>query len=98
MVKLTEQDVFAAFNERRATRNGAWSGYIADEVRQQHAKAIRSGASGHEPSRALILRRLQALAAKGLLERSDGTNGYYGYYWSLTDAGRAALADGGRHE
>ncbi|QUS39516.1 hypothetical protein RPMA_12240 [Tardiphaga alba] len=86
---LSEQEVFDAFNDRRATRDGAWSGYIADEVRQRHAKAVRAGAVGQEPRRSLILRRLQGLAAKGLLARSDGTNGYYGYYWTLTPAGQA---------
>lgn len=66
--------------------------YILDEVRKMHAKAVAAGAIGHAPTRALVLRRLKTLASNGLLTQSATTNGYYGYRWDITEAGRKFLA------
>jgi hypothetical protein len=89
MAKLTKSDVLTAV--AKAVRPD--SIYIIDQVQRQHDAAVRAGGSGHAPTSALVLRRLKALAADGLLMQSAGTNGYYGYRWDITDAGRAALAE-----
>jgi len=61
--------------------------YIIQEVERSF------GVSGGNQIRKLIRRRLQTLADEGLLIRSQFTNGYYGYRWDITDAGRKFLED-----
>lgn len=87
MAKLTKDEVLMAVSKAFSPD----SIYIIDQVQRQHAEAVRAGAIGHAPSNALVLRRLKALAVDGLLLQSDGTNGYYGYRWDITAAGRTAL-------
>ncbi len=70
------------------------SAYINDEVQKMHHDFVRRGGKGFPPRADLVLARLNALAAKGFLEKSTFTNGYYGYRWRITSAGRAALSSG----
>lgn len=56
--------------------------YIRDQLRRENQ-------TGFSP--ALVLSRLKALEADKLLTRSRYPNGYYGYTWKFTEAGRAAL-------
>lgn len=67
------------------------SAYINDEVSKMHRAHVGAGGTGHAPRVGLVLARLKALAADGLLEKSGFPNGYYGYRWELTAAGRSAL-------
>jgi hypothetical protein len=71
----------------------AYSAYINDEVLIMHRAHIKGGGMGSPPRTSLVLSRLNALAADGLLEKSEFTTGYYGYRWSLTETGRKALAE-----
>ncbi|MGB6087750.1 hypothetical protein [Parvibaculum sp.] len=71
------------------------SAYINDEVQKMHRANIASGGIGHTPRVGLVLARLNSLAADGLLEKSAFTNGYYGYRWTITPAGRSALTQEG---
>jgi len=72
------------------------SNYINDQVQRMHAAHVRSGGKGFPPRTDLVLARLNALVADGKLTKSKFTNGYYGYSWSITDAGRSALAKEGK--
>lgn len=65
--------------------------YINDEVCREHSAHVKAGGTGHAPRTSLVLRRLRSLAAKGFLEESRFTSGYYGYKWTITEAGREAL-------
>lgn len=67
------------------------SAYINDEVSKMHRAHVRSGGKGFPPRTSLVLARLNSLAADGLLTKSRFTNGYYGYHWGFTPAGRATL-------
>ena len=67
------------------------SNYIGDQVSRMHRAHVSAGGIGYPPRTSLVLSRLNALAADGLLNKSDFTNGYYGYRWDITPAGRAAL-------
>jgi hypothetical protein len=64
-----------------------WSAYINDEVQRWHAK----NGTGHTPTSQLILRRLRSLVADGHLTQSPLRRGYYGFRWTITEAGKAAL-------
>lgn len=86
-MKLTETEVLVAVS--KAIR--PWSAYIIDVIDRQHAALIRAGGKGFAPRRSLVLARLKKLASYGYLERSHGTNGYYGYHWKITEVGRRAL-------
>jgi len=86
-VKLTKDEVLRCVGAACAP----WSNYIGDEVDRWHRRQVQVGGTGHNPTRALILRRLNQLAEDGLLEKSSFINGYYGYKWTLTPSGRAAL-------
>lgn len=68
-----------------------YSTYINDEVRREHSRHVAAGGTGHVPRTSLVLRRLRSLAAKGFLEESRFADGYYGYKWTITEAGREAL-------
>lgn len=89
MAKLTKEDVLAAVKKACSPD----SIYIIDEVQRAHDRAVRAGAIGRAPTSALVLRRLKALAADGMLVQSSSTNGYYGYRWDITEAGLAALRE-----
>lgn len=52
------------------------------------------GATGHPPTRGLILRRLRQLEQRGLLTCVGGPDGYYGFEWLITEAGHEVLAKG----
>lgn len=79
--ELTDMEVLQAV----ANAVAPWSNYIGDEVRRKRN-------FGHPVPAARILRRLRKLAKDGLVEqRSKVPDGYYGFYWQLTDAGIAAL-------
>ena len=67
------------------------SNYIGDQVSRIHRAHVSAGGIGYPPRTSLVLSRLNALAADGLLNKSAFTNGYYGYRWEFTPAGRAAL-------
>ncbi len=68
-----------------------WSAYVNDEVQRWHAKNVRNGGTGHPPTSQLILRRLRSLVADGCLTQSPLRRGYYGFRWTITDAGKTAL-------
>lgn len=68
------------------------STYINDQVQRMHRDHVKSGGKGYPPRTDLVLSRLNALAKDGLLEKSTYTNGYYGYHWTITPAGRLALS------
>ncbi len=87
MANLTCDDVLLAVSKAVSPD----SIYIINEVQKMHAKAVAAGAVGHAPTSALVLRRLKTLAGHGLLVQSKFTNGYYGYRWDMTDAGRKFL-------
>lgn len=87
MAKLTKEDVLLAVRSACSPD----SAYINDEVQKMHRAHVASGGTGHAPRVSLVLSRLNALAADGLLEKSQFTNGYYGYRWTITPAGRLAL-------
>lgn len=93
--KLPERPLFRLTKEMVliATKNACSpdSAYINDEVQKLHRSHIKSGGSGFAPRTDLVLARLNALAADGLLTKSRLTNGYYGYRWEFTTAGLAAL-------
>lgn len=91
-MKLTEADVMQAVGSAARGADGAWSAYVAGALNTEHRARCLAGGKGYPPRRSLILARLKSLECKGQLERSHGTNGYYGYYWRITDLGRAALA------
>jgi len=67
------------------------SAYINDEVHRMHRDDVKAGGKGQPPRTSLVLSRLNALVADGMLQRSLLPNGYYGYRWTITHAGRAAL-------
>lgn len=67
------------------------SGYINDEVHRMHRLDVKTGGKGHPPRTSLVLSRLNALVDDGMLEKSHVPNNYYGYRWTITPAGRAAL-------
>lgn len=87
-MKLAKESVLEAV----AKAISPWSIYIGEEVNKAHRASVAAGNKGHPPKAALILRRLNQLAESGLLEKSTLTNGYYGYQWTITPAGRGALA------
>ncbi|QIG68664.1 hypothetical protein EVB67_014 [Rhizobium phage RHph_TM3_3_14B] len=87
MVNLTCEDTLLAVSKAVSPD----SIYIINEVHRMHRKAVAAGAVGHAPTSALVLRRLKTLASHGLLVQSKSTNGYYGYRWEMTDAGRKHL-------
>lgn len=70
------------------------STYINEQVQRMHADHISAGGKGFSPRTDLVLARLNALASDGLLIKSRFPNGYYGYRWTITPAGRAALNGG----
>ncbi|RVC47603.1 hypothetical protein EN781_00255 [Mesorhizobium sp. M4A.F.Ca.ET.090.04.2.1] len=87
-MKLPGIEVLAAV----ATAVSPRGAYINDQVQRAHAKAVKAGAIGHPPSTGLVLRRLRSLEKRGLIECVGGPDGYYGFEWRITDAGRAELA------
>ena len=92
-MKLSKDDVLWAVDAAVAPSTG----YIHDRVCQRHRARVASGDIPlHDfelPTVAMLLRRLKALAADGMLTRSTSARGIYGYGWEFTDAGRAALKD-----
>lgn len=93
---LTKADVLLAMQRAIAPHTA----YIHDSVCRQHGDRVESGEVPlHEfemPTVALVLSRLKALRADGMVERSRDARGIYGYSWSFTDAGRSALAKEGK--
>lgn len=88
-VKLTKEMVLLAVKKAVSPD----SAYVNDEVQKMHRDHVYAGGKGFPPRTSLVLARLNALAADGMLEKSRFTNGYYGYRWTITPAGRAALQD-----
>lgn len=86
--RLTKLHVLAAVARALAPK----SAYIAIELHRAHIEHVGVVGKGHPPRRGLILSRLRSLEADGMLECTGGPDGYYGYSWRITDAGRAALA------
>jgi len=86
-VKLTKADVLKAVSKAISPD----STYINDEVQKMHRDHVKAGGTGHPPRVSLVLARLNALAADGMLEKSAFTNGYYGYRWTITPSGLQAL-------
>ncbi|RWO18178.1 MAG: hypothetical protein EOS08_25480 [Mesorhizobium sp.] len=87
MSAISERDVLSAVAAAASPR----SAYIGDEVQKMHAKAVKAGGKGHTPTTVLILRRLRSLEKFGFLECVGGPDGYYGFEWRITDAGRKEL-------
>lgn len=87
--KLTKEMVLLA--AKRAVSPD--SAYINDEVQKMHRDHVYGGGKSFPPRTSLVLARLNALAADGVLEKSRFTNGYYGYRWTITEASRKALQD-----
>lgn len=65
--------------------------YINEELDRIHIRSIYQGGTGHpvKPSRSLAW--LKKLEKKGYLIRSAGPDGYYGFTWAITEAGKAAM-------
>lgn len=87
-MKLTEAQVLEAVAKACSPR----SLYIGDVIARSHGRFVLDGGKGHPPAVGLILRRLRALENSGLLECVGGPDGYYGFEWRITEAGRSALA------
>ncbi len=68
------------------------SAYIGDELRKAQREHVRNGGTGHPPTSAQVKRALEKLAHDGFLTRSRFSEGYYGFTWILTQAGKDALA------
>lgn len=83
MAKLQNIEVLQCVAEAIAPQ----SAYIAQEVRVRRRAQYAGRVSAAE-----ILRRLRLLESNGLIVRTGGPNGFYGYSWSITEAGRLALA------
>lgn len=94
MSKLTKLEVLVAVDRAISP----WSNYIGDQVHRAHKARVESGGVGHSPTAALILRRLNELASDGMLLKSKFTQGYYGYRWDITPAGRSLLSPKGGKE
>lgn len=93
MWKLTDAQVLVALDKAISPK----SAYVAAEVDQMHLAHIRAGGKGFSPRRSLILSRLRSLERDGKIECRGGPDGYYGYTWRITDAGRDALAHSSTH-
>lgn len=86
---LTDTQVLVALDKAVSPK----SAYVASEIDKAHLAHIRAGGKGFAPRRSLILRRLRALERDGKIECRGGPDGYYGYTWRITDAGRSTLAN-----
>jgi hypothetical protein len=86
-VKLTKARLLLAVSKAISPD----STYINDELQRMHRADVVAGGKGFPPRVGLVLSRLNALAADGMLEKSVFPNGYYGYRWTITPSGRAAL-------
>lgn len=68
------------------------SAYIADELRKvQRSHVENLGCTGHPPTTAQVKRELEKLTHDGFLVKSRFSEGYYGFTWTLTEAGNDAL-------
>jgi hypothetical protein len=88
MAKLTEQEVLIALDKACSPA----SAYVIDELNQAHHARIKAGGTGFPPHRGVVLNRLRSLERSGKIECRGGPDGYYGYKWRITDAGRVVLA------
>lgn len=86
-MKLTKAQVLKAVSTAVLPR----SGYINDEIHKAHQAHVAAGGIGHPPTTALVLRRLRALERDGLISCVGGPDGFYGFEWTITEAGRRAL-------
>jgi hypothetical protein len=91
LFRLTKQLVLACV----ANAAGGQSAYIGDQALREHKRWVSTGGKGFPPRSSLILARLRGLERDGLIKCVGGPDGYYGFTWHLTDAGRAALKQGG---
>ncbi|CCD94647.1 hypothetical protein BRAO375_3660041 [Bradyrhizobium sp. ORS 375] len=83
---LTELDVLAALSRVAVPK----SFHVYREVERMWEVRVRDG--GMPPTAYVIANRLQTMADKGWLTRSDKREGNSGFTWQFTEAGHSALA------
>lgn len=87
-MSITTFDVLRALDRAVAPRSAC----VADVLDRNHREHVARGGTGFPPRRSLILARLRTLEASGLIVCTGGPDGYYGYGWRITEAGRASLS------
>lgn len=83
---LTELDVLAALSRVAVPK----SFHVYREVERMWEVRVRDG--GLPPTTYVIANRLQTMADKGWLTRSEKREGNIGFTWGITEVGQIALA------